>query len=105
MYLGAYEFEGDPDELLAAYERMMTMVPPGASDLHVCLRGEVGITVLDSCPSEAVFDAFSSGPDFTAVRTAAALPVPTITKIGEVQRARLPPEVSRDLRRGRARAW
>jgi hypothetical protein len=59
----------------------------------VCTVRPGGITVLDTCPSEAVFDAFSTGPDFVASYTAAGLPEPVIRKLGEVHRACLRREV------------
>jgi hypothetical protein len=30
VYLGIYYFEGDPDELLAGYDRMLASFPGGA---------------------------------------------------------------------------
>ena len=89
MFLGAYEFDGDPDELLAAYQRLMASYPPEALLLHACTVRADGITVFDACPSEAVFRGFSTGTEFTSAMEAAGLPVPRILHHGEVHLAHL----------------
>jgi hypothetical protein len=66
MYLGTYTFDGDPDELLARYDRMMAGFPEESLLVQVCVRGTNGITVIDTCPSEAEFRAFSTSPEFHA---------------------------------------
>ena len=66
MYLGSYEFDGDPAVLMPAYERLMERFPTGAMELHVCIRRADGITVLDACPSREVFDGFSASTVFCA---------------------------------------
>ena len=66
MYLGTYTFDGDPDELLSRYDRMIASFPDEALLVHLCVRGENGITIIDTCPNEADFRAFSTGPDFQA---------------------------------------
>ncbi|MGZ4125401.1 MAG: hypothetical protein ACXVQU_07595 [Actinomycetota bacterium] len=94
MYVGSYEFTGDPDTLIQAYGRLMAGFPPGASDLHMCVRGDAGISVLDACPSRAVFDEFSRSPEFTAAIAEAGLPVPEIRGWGEVHAAHLRADVA-----------
>ena len=89
MFLGAYHFTGDPDELLAGYRRLRAGFPPGSLDLHVCARTTDGIVVLDACPSEDVFQSFSTGPEFAAARRAAGLPEPVVEPVGEVHAAEL----------------
>lgn len=89
MFLGAYHFEGDPAVLLAAYRRLMAGFPPQTSDLHVCVERGDGITVYDACPTQTVFNAFSSSPEFGAALQAAGLPAPKIEQLGEVRMARL----------------
>jgi hypothetical protein len=90
MYLGTYTFNGDPDDLLARYDRMMAGFPQESLLVHVCVRGVDGITVIDTCPSEAEFGAFSRSPEFRAALDAVGLPEPTVDRIGEVHLARTP---------------
>lgn len=89
VFLGAYHFDGRPDELRPAYERLMTGFPPDAVDLHVCVVRDGGLTVYDACPSAAVFAEFSSGQVFAAAARAAGLPVARVEPLGEVHVARL----------------
>jgi len=89
MFLGAYEFDGEPAELLAAYGRFVAGYPPEALDLHVCIARGGGITVFDACPSRAVFDGFSRSPGFTAAVAAAGLPAPRVCPLGDVHTARM----------------
>jgi hypothetical protein len=88
MYLGSYRFTGDPDQLLSAYARVMAGLPDYAvSLLHLCLRQDDGITVLDACPSREDLEAFASGPDFAAWLADAGLPTPDVRPLGEVRTA------------------
>jgi hypothetical protein len=89
MFLGAYHFDGDPAVLLAAYRQLMQGFPPEAIDLHVCVERAGGITVFDACPSQEVFAAFSTGPDFAGALRAAGLPEPRVEQLGTVLAARL----------------
>jgi hypothetical protein len=89
MFLGAYHFDGDPADLLAAYRRLMAGFPPDSSDLHVCVEHVDGITVFDACPSSEVFAAFSTGLEFRTAIDNAGLPAPRIEPLGEVRTARL----------------
>ena len=49
MYLGIYEIDGDPTELLAAYDRLISMMPESQVVFHACAIRENGITVFDAC--------------------------------------------------------
>jgi len=89
MFLGAYHFDGDPTQLLDAYRQLMQGFPPENIDLHFCVERSDGITVYDACPSQEVFAAFSTGPDFAGAVKAAGLPVPRVEQLGEVRSARL----------------
>ncbi len=91
MYLGAYRFTGDPDALLAGYDRLMAaMADQGASLLlHACVADGEGITVLDACPSREVFEGFSASAEFAGALAAAGLPSPVVDQLGEVHAARL----------------
>lgn len=77
MYLGIYEIQGDPDELLAAYDRLTATLPEGDVVFHACGVREDGITVYDACPSKEVFEKFSTSPEFRGATEAAGLPWPS----------------------------
>jgi hypothetical protein len=79
VHLGVYEFHGDPDELVAAYDRLMSMMPPGASTWHLCTRANSRIVVYDTCPSEEIFRGFSTSAAFREAIAAAGLPEPVIS--------------------------
>jgi hypothetical protein len=76
MYLGIYEIDGDPDELLAAYDRLIGMMPEAQVVFHACAVREDGITVYDACPTKEVFEQFSTSPEFRGATEAAGLPWP-----------------------------
>jgi len=92
MFLGRYDFDGDPPALVQAYDRMMVHIPPDNVHFHVCVEREGGLSVYDGCPTEAVFMAFSSDPGTQALFEAAGLPRPRVTPLGEVHRAMSSPE-------------
>jgi hypothetical protein len=56
MYLGIYDIDGDPDELLAAYDRVMARMPEGQVYFHACAVRENGITIYDACPTREAFE-------------------------------------------------
>ena len=89
MYLGSYDFDGDPAELVPAYDRLMAGFPPDMMMLHVCVVRDDGITVFDACPSPEVFREFSTGPEFAGAIAQAGLPTPRITERGQVHNAKL----------------
>ena len=45
MFLGTYRFDGDPDALVAAYDRLAPAIPLDGSAVHVCVRRPDGITI------------------------------------------------------------
>jgi hypothetical protein len=85
MFLGAYHFDGHADELLSAYHRLIDGFPPGAVELQLCVGTERGLSLFDTCPSRAVFEAFSGGDPLRAALAAAGLPKPRVEQIGDVQ--------------------
>ena len=87
MFLGKYDYEGDPVELLAAYDRVMAGMPADSLIFHICIQRDGGITVYDACPSAEVFASFSSSPEVLGAMTAAGLPTPVVTQLGESHRA------------------
>jgi len=87
VFLGAYHFDGDTTELVAAYDRMMSNFPIDEIDIHICVRRPDGLDVYDACPSRAVFREFSSSDGFNAAIASAGLPQPRITELGEVHKS------------------
>jgi hypothetical protein len=45
VHLGIYDFEGDPGELVAAYDRLMAGFPESMIVFHACAVREDGITI------------------------------------------------------------
>ncbi len=87
MYLGSYDFDGDPAALMPAYEQLLSQYPPGSLELHICVVREGGLTVYDACPSRQQFADFSGSPEFAAGVAAAGLPAPRVTPVGQVHLA------------------
>ena len=75
MHASIWRFAGDPDGLLRRYDAMVAEVPRENMRLHLCLRADDGIVVVDTCPSRDAFEAFSDGP-FRALRERHGLPEP-----------------------------
>jgi hypothetical protein len=93
MFLGAYHFDGETDALRAAYDRLMTFIPVGIVDLNVCVVRAGGITVYDACPSQEVFEGFSTSPDFATALASAGLPAPRVEQLGDIHNVVVrPPE-------------
>ena len=89
MFLASYRFAGDPAGLTAAYDRLAAMFADVEFALHVAVVDACGITVLDACPSEEAFQAFSTSPEWRAAYAAAGLPDPTIHEQGPFRRVLL----------------
>jgi hypothetical protein len=78
VYLGIYDFDGDPGELLVCYDRMMGSFPAGMIMFHACVVRDGGITIYDACPTQEAFERFSTGETFEQALAAAGLPRPSI---------------------------
>jgi hypothetical protein len=76
VHAAIWKFSGDPDDLLARYDAMMGEIGAANMRLHVCLRAEDGIVMLDTCPSEQAFEAFASSDAFRELRERHGLPEP-----------------------------
>ncbi len=87
MYLSAYHFDGVPDELVAAFERLLARLGADNALLQVLAVGESGVTVLDACPDRATYEQFSTSPEFHAALAEAGLPRPRVQPFGEVAHA------------------
>jgi len=94
-HFAAYHFDGERDELLTGYDRLLASYPPEILDLNVCVVTDGGITVYDSCPSREVFEEFSRSPEFAAAVAAAGLPQPRIEPLGEIHAAHVREPLSR----------
>jgi hypothetical protein len=77
MHASIWKFSGDPDDLLARYDAMMADAGAGNLRLHVCLRADDGILMLDASPSKEAFEALAHGEGFRALRERHGLPEPT----------------------------
>lgn len=95
LFLGAYHFDGEPDDLLAAYDRLLESFPLERLDLHLCVVRDEGLTVFDACPSKAVHDEFVRSREFLGAVAAAGLPAPRTEGLGEVHVAHLQQAVPR----------
>jgi hypothetical protein len=67
--LALFQWHGDPEALIAAYDRELEDAPSVTLDqpsrtLHVFARGEDGAVVVDLWESEEDFAAWSTTPNF-----------------------------------------
>jgi hypothetical protein len=92
MYLGAAYFDGDPDELLPAYHRMLDKF---ALDVHLCITRDGGLTVFDACPTKEIYQEFTTSETFLGAIVEAGLPVPRVSGLGDVQVAHVRQAVRR----------
>jgi hypothetical protein len=88
MYLGKYEFTGDPDKLVDAYDRLMSGIPSESIGFHVCVRRNDGITLYDTCPTAEIFAETARDTGLRDAMTEAGLPQPSVTPLGPVHSAR-----------------
>jgi hypothetical protein len=76
MHASIWRFRGDPDELLDRYDAMVAEIPRENMRLHLCLRDEDGIVMVDTCPTREAFVSFAGGEAFRALRERHGLPEP-----------------------------
>jgi hypothetical protein len=91
MFAGAYTFKGDVEQLKAAHTKMIEILGADGLFLHVAIAGDDSLTVIDSCPSRAVFEQFSQGDFFKGLCEKVGLPEPSVELLGEVHSAVLNP--------------
>jgi hypothetical protein len=89
MYLASYRFDGRPDELAAAYDRLMTVIPADDVLFHTAVTVDGGLLVIDACPTKEDFAAFSTSSEFAAAVEQAGLPHPIIEPLGPVHAVRV----------------
>jgi len=61
VHASLWRFRGDPDEVLTRYEALLTDIPAENVRLHLCLRADDGIIIVDTCPSRDAFESFVAG--------------------------------------------
>lgn len=76
MHASLWRFRGRPDELLRRYDAMVAEIPKARMRLHLCLRTDDGILVVDTCPTRESFTEFATGEAFRALRVRHGLPDP-----------------------------
>jgi hypothetical protein len=85
MYLGAVHFDGDPGELLPAYQRMLEKFGLEALDVHLCISTDDGLTVFDACPTKEIYEEFTRSETFLGAIAEAGLPAPRVSGLGAIQ--------------------
>ena len=85
MYLGAAYFDGDPGELLPAYQRMLERFGLDALDVHLCVTTDAGLTVFDACPTREIYEEFTRSETFLGAIAEAGLPAPRVSGLGDIQ--------------------
>lgn len=78
MHASIWRFTGDPDALLAGYDALAAEMPADALLVHLALRTPDGLIIVDTCPTEEAWRAFSSGPEFAAMLARHGLTDPVI---------------------------
>jgi hypothetical protein len=86
MHASIWKFAGDPNDLLRRYDAMLADIPTANMRLHLCLRAPDGIIMIDTCPSQDVYEAFAAGP-FPALRQRHGVPDPVALEDHPVHRA------------------
>jgi hypothetical protein len=76
VHASIWKFTGDPDELLDRYDAMVAEIPAQNMWLHLCVRAEDGIALVDTCPSKEISRCFFVGAGFGELRERHDLPEP-----------------------------
>ena len=77
MHASIWKFTGDPDDLARRYDALIEEFPTNGFIAHLCLRAPDGLVIVDVCPTEEAYRAFSTGPGFRAARRQHGIPDPT----------------------------
>ena len=59
---------GDPDDLLAGYDRLMAGMPEDQVEFHACAVREAGITIYDARPAKDAFEVVLLGGEVSCGR-------------------------------------
>src|SRR3954451_9096133 len=76
MHASIWKLEGDPADLLERYDALLAEIPTANMRLHLCLRAEDGILILDTCPSREAFQEFTGSETYRAMLARHGLPFP-----------------------------
>ena len=82
-----FKWEGDPDELLAAYDRELAHPAPREQPRrisHTCARADYGMVVVDVWESAEDFQKMMNDPEFQKNLEASGTPEPQLVEIYEV---------------------
>ena len=77
MHASIWKFSGDPGALLERYDAMLAEIGAGNLRLHICLRADDGIVLVDTCPSKEAYESFAHGDAFRELRERHGLPEPS----------------------------
>jgi hypothetical protein len=77
MHVSIWKFTGDPDELTASYDALLSEFPTDQFVAHLCLLDSDGLVIVDTCPTREAFEAFASSEEFAEARRRHGLPDPT----------------------------
>ena len=86
MNLYQYEIAGDPDALLATWQRALAQFEKEEYFLNVVTTSATGLTVLDVCPTEADFQGWINGDDWRRIKAELGGDV-VVTPVGEIRSA------------------
>jgi hypothetical protein len=85
--LALFKWEGDPDELLAAYDRELANSVPREQPRrisHTCARADHGMVILDVWESEEDLQKMLDDPEFQKNLEASGTPEPQLLEVYEV---------------------
>ena len=85
--LALFRWEGDPDELLAAYDRELAHPVARAQPRrisHTCARADPGMVIVDVWESAEDFQKMMDDPEFQKNLEASGTPEPQLVEVYEV---------------------
>jgi hypothetical protein len=94
MYVATYTFTGEPTDLATRFDALLAEFPPDEVILQLCVVGEGGLTVVDTCPDRETFTSFSSSPEFAGALQRHGLPTPTVVALGDLHSTRIREDVT-----------
>lgn len=86
MNVYQYEIAGDPEALLAAWQKATARIDKEEYFLHVVTTSATGLKVLDVCPTEADFQGWINGDDWRRIKAELGGDV-VVTPLGEIRAA------------------
>ena len=86
MNLNQYTIKGDPEKLLAAWEKATAGFGKDEYVLHLVASDADGLTILDVCPTEADFQGWINGDDWRRIKAELGGDV-VVTRLGELRSA------------------